>query len=113
MSSGNAGQRDMHQVGRQPAQKQGERYVIQRAVVAARVYGVVEVIRQPGESTHIGRSADQGILVGPVDAAERVHQASDVGADSEISYAAGIDDDVRHSTPARYRASNRRAESGG
>src|ERR1019366_4249990 len=88
-------------------------HVIQRAVVVARVYRGMEILRQPGERAHVGRPADQGVLVGPVDAAQRLHQASDVGTDPEIPYAAGIDDDVGHSTPARLRASNRRAGSGG
>src|SRR5450759_5695556 len=107
------GQRDVHQVRREPAQKQRERQVIQRAMVVARVYRGMEVFRQPGERSYLGRPADQSVLVGAVDAAQRLHQTPDVGADSEIPYAAGIDDDVRHSTPARFRASNRRAGSGG
>ena len=56
------------------------------------------------------RAADQRVVVDRVDRAQRLHQAPDIRADSEVPDAAGIDDDVRASLrPDRRRASSGRA----
>ena len=93
------------------------------ATMAGSVAKGVPMIRVPDVARHVGLSATAlahaySPLAGEsplrtiqrlkIDAAKRLHQAPDVSADAEIPYAAGIDDDVRHSMSARARVSNRR-----
>ena len=101
-------QRNVHQVRRKPMQENRKRRMIQKALIGARIRGVVKILRQAGQRAHIGRRIDQSISIGFVDLSQGVDQTSDVGADAEILNAPGIENDVqRHSRPERVRASRR------
>src|SRR6185436_11073197 len=66
------------------------------------------------EHAHFAGTAHYGVAVLTVDPTQRENQTPDVGANSEVSDAAGVDDDVRgHPTPERRRASSCRAGSVG
>ncbi len=87
-------QGNVYQVGRKAAQKNGKSQVIEKILIAPRINGGVEILGQAGKRAHIGWGADQRVLVGSIDGRQRVHQASDIGADAEVPDAPGIDDDV-------------------
>ena len=95
---GNAVQGNVNKVGGEAPQKQRKRHVVHVRMVVAPVNGSPEVLRKPGQSAHVARSAHQRVLVCGIDRRQRMHQAADVCADAEVPDAPGVNDDVqRHS----------------
>src|SRR4051812_44241172 len=81
-------------------------------MIVARIGGGLEILRESFEQAHFARTAHDGVAILAVDPAQRKNQTADVGTYSEVSDAAGVDDDVRrHPTSERCRASSRRAGS--
>jgi len=65
-------QRNVHQVRRKPMQENRKRHMIQKALIGARIGGVVKILRQAGQRAHVGRRIDQSISIGFVDLSQGV-----------------------------------------
>src|SRR6516165_7861810 len=97
----------------QSVQENGKGDVVERIEIASGVDRHLKILGEAGQPGPFRRTADQRIVIAPVDDAQSMNQASNVSADPEVLTTPDVDDDVAaHPTPERRRASIGTTESG-
>ena len=91
--------------GESPRRNIGKRDVIEAAVIAARVDGGPEFSGSPASVRTSAGPLTRVYWLSVSMRAQRVDQASDVGADAEVPDAPGVDDDVQRHSYARTASS--------